>query len=310
MYHATPGAEDAHPTGLDANFVPAIGVPGEPTATMVRAVSEMAADLDDLSELAKQLLGDSSYTIAPFDFDCPADFKLSIVIPVYNEEATIHEVVGRVASIPCNKEIILVDDCSRDRSRELLGELAGKPFIKVIFQKKNQGKGAALRTGFAHATGTVIIVQDADLEYDPRDIPKVIRPIAKGEADVVYGSRFLGASTYRSWIHRCGNSILTCASNLTTGLKLTDMETCYKAFRRETLEGIEIEQNRFGFEPEITAKLSKKKLRFTEVPISYDARSYDEGKKIGVQDLFNAFYCIAKYGFRASSMDAPTARVL
>jgi len=265
----------------------------------IRTNAEIERQLDELAQLSEMLLEDKVYSIKPLDREIPADFKLSVVIPVYNEQATIYQVLGRVSALPFNKEIILVDDCSTDNTRQMLQDVEHVNGLRVIYQEVNQGKGAALRTGFAAATGDVIIVQDADLEYDPADIPAVVEPLINREADVVYGSRFLGDEHRdKSWIHRLGNGVLTQASNLTTGLSLTDMETCYKAFRRDVLQGIQIEQNRFGFEPEITAKLASRQARFVEVPISYQARTYQEGKKIGVKDLFNAFFCIGKYGFK------------
>lgn len=225
------------------------------------------------------------------------DYLLSVVIPVYNEEATVARVISRVAALPLNLEIVVVDDCSTDRTREVLSLLSGIDAVKVILQDVNAGKGAAIRTGFEVATGDFLVIQDADLEYDPRDIPQLIQPLLRGEADIVYGSRFIGDEVQdESWIHRLGNAILTGASNLFSGLKLTDMETCYKAFSREALQNIEIEQDRFGLEPELTAKLARQGFKFAEVPIRYDSRGYDEGKKIGVKDLFNAIYCIGRYG--------------
>jgi glycosyltransferase involved in cell wall biosynthesis len=171
--------------------------------------------------------------------------------------------------------------------------------VHVIFKPQNEGKGAALRTGFRRVTGDVVVIQDADLEYDPRDILPLVRPIVCGQADVVYGSRFLGEEPQdRSWVHRLGNRLLTAASNWTTGMALTDMETCYKAFRREVLQSFEIRQPRFGFEPEVTAKIARRKFRVMEAPIRYAARGYAEGKKIGVMDLFSALYCIVRYGMR------------
>ena len=225
-------------------------------------------------------------------------YLLSIVIPVYNEEATVARVVSRVAALPLNSELVIVDDCSTDGTRDILARVADLPQVQVILKEKNAGKGAALRTGFEHATGDFVIVQDADLEYDPRDIPPIIQPLIRGEADIVYGSRFIGEVVHdKSFVHRLGNWVLTQASNLFSGLKLTDMETCYKAFTREAMEAVEIEQDRFGIEPEITAKLARRGFRFTEVPISfYESRGYDEGKKIGIKDLFNAFWCIGRYG--------------
>ncbi len=225
------------------------------------------------------------------------DYLLSIVIPVYNEQATIARVVSRVAALPLNTELVIVDDCSTDNTREILSRLSGLKNVNVILQEENAGKGAALRTGFKATTGDFIIVQDADLEYDPRDIPPLIGPLVRGEADIVYGSRFIGEQQHdKSLIHRLGNAVLTQASNLFSGLKLTDMETCYKAFTREAMETVEIEQDRFGIEPEITAKLARQGFTFVELPISYQSRGYDEGKKIGIKDLFNAIWCIGRYG--------------
>jgi glycosyltransferase involved in cell wall biosynthesis len=229
----------------------------------------------------------------------PDHFKVSIVIPVYNEEATIGKVVARVASLPFPKEIIVVDDRSTDGTFEVLAQVADLEGMRVIRHEQNQGKGAALRTGFENATGCVVVVQDADLEYDPRDIPGLLVPILHEEADIVYGSRFLSDDHQdKSWVHRFGNWALTASSNLFSGLHLTDMETCYKAFRSEALKCVDVTQNRFGIEPELTAKLARLGYRFTEVPISYQARSYAEGKKIGLKDLFNALYCIGRYGIR------------
>jgi len=229
-------------------------------------------------------------------FPLPADFVLSVVMPVYNERKTIREIIDRVRAVPIPKEIIVVDDCSRDGTRELLADLEPAPDLKIFYHDVNQGKGGALRTGFAHASGTVVVVQDADLEYDPREYPRLIQPILDGRADVVYGSRFRGdvVRIHLFW-HRLANYILTTLSNAFTNLNLTDMETCYKAFRRTALEGIELKQQRFGFEPEITAKFARKKLRIFEVPISYSGRDYAEGKKIGASDALSAVYCILRY---------------
>ena len=225
------------------------------------------------------------------------DYVLSIIIPVYNEIQTVGLVISRVAALPLNTELVIVDDCSTDGTRKILQGLHGLPGVKIILKEKNAGRGAALRTGFEAATGDFVVVQDADLEYDPRDIPELIQPLLRDEADIVYGSRFIGEELQdESWIHRLGNAILTRASNLFSGLNLTDMETCYKAFTRDVLQDIEIDQNRFGIEPELTAKLARRGYRFTEVPISYQSRGYDEGKKIGIRDLFNAFWCIGRYG--------------
>jgi len=225
------------------------------------------------------------------------DYLLSVVIPVYNEEATIARVISRVAALPLNLEIVVVDDCSTDGTREILSLLSDIESVNVILKDFNAGKGAAIRTGFEVATGDFLVIQDADLEYDPRDIPQLIQPLLRGEADIVYGSRFIGEEVQdESWIHRLGNAVLTGASNLFSGLKLTDMETCYKAFSKEAIRSVEIDQNRFGMEPELTAKLARQGFKFVEVPISYDSRGYDEGKKIGFRDLLNAIYCIGRYG--------------
>jgi glycosyltransferase involved in cell wall biosynthesis len=225
---------------------------------------------------------------------------LSVVIPCYNEIGTINEIVYAVAHSPYpNIEIIIVDDCSNDGTREKLkSQIAQLPEVsRVLYHDKNMGKGAALRTGFAAATGDILIVQDADLEYDPIQYPLIIEPILQGKADVVFGSRFMGGQPHRVvyYWHRLGNGVLTMFSNMFTNLNLTDMETCYKAFRREFIQDIIIEENRFGFEPEITAKMAKKRCRIYEVGISYYGRTYEEGKKISWKDGFRALICILKY---------------
>ena len=228
--------------------------------------------------------------------------KLSIVIPVYNEAATISRIVDLVRSVDVGmeKEILLVDDCSRDGTREVLTEMGkGSADLKVLFHEVNQGKGAALRTGFNAATGDVVLIQDADLEYDPREYPRLLAPILDGHADVVYGSRFLGGGPHRVvyYWHYLGNWLLTTLSNMMTNLNLTDMEVCYKVFRREVIQSIPLRENRFGFEVEITAKVAKRNLKIYEVPISYYGRDYSEGKKIGWKDGFSAIRCILKYRF-------------
>ncbi|MCX8128408.1 MAG: glycosyltransferase family 2 protein [Synergistetes bacterium] len=225
--------------------------------------------------------------------------KLSVVIPVYNERNTIEEVIEKVKSvkIPMEKEIIVVDDCSKDGTRDVLAKYFSDPSLKIIFHDVNRGKGAALRTGFKEVTGDFVIIQDADLEYNPEDYPKLLKPLIEGRADVVYGSRFLptGERVVTSFIHYYANKFLTFLANLFCNLSLTDMETCYKAFKRDLLRRFEIEEDRFGIEPELTVKFSKLRCRFYEVGISYIGRSHKEGKKIGWKDGFRAIWCIIKY---------------
>ncbi len=228
-----------------------------------------------------------------------SSFTLSIIIPCYNEINTINEVIKRVKSSKIkSKQIIIVDDFSTDGTRELLSNFADES-IQIIFKNKNQGKGAAILKGIELATGEITIIQDADLEYDPEEYEKIINPILLGKADVVYGSRFQGAQPHRVvyfW-HRLGNGFLTLLSNVMTDINLTDMETCYKAFRTEILKSIDIKEKRFGFEPEITAKVARKRLRIYEVGISYYGRTYEEGKKIGWRDGVRAIWCIIKYNW-------------
>jgi glycosyltransferase involved in cell wall biosynthesis len=224
--------------------------------------------------------------------------KLSIIIPCYNEVGTISDIVNAIhSSAYKDKEIIIVDDCSTDGTRDVLRSDIAPIVEQVLFHDTNLGKGAAIKTGIGAAKGDIVLIQDADLEYDPNEYPLLVRPIIENKADVVYGSRFMGGQPHRVlyfW-HRLGNGFLTILSNMFTNLNLTDMESCYKVFRREVIQSIEIEENRFGFEPEITAKISKMNLRIYEVGISYYGRTYEEGKKIGWQDGFQAIICIFKY---------------
>jgi len=229
--------------------------------------------------------------------------KLSVIIPVYNEAGTIREIVRRVREVRIEgveTEIVLIDDYSTDGTRDILKNELAESAGKILYHDKNMGKGAALRTGFEHCTGDFVIVQDADLEYNPSEYIKMLGPLLDGRADVVYGSRFQGEGAHRVlyfW-HYVGNVMLTLLSNMFTNLNLTDMETCYKAFRAEIIKNIRIEQNRFGFEPEVTAKIAKLHCRVYEVGISYSGRTYEEGKKIGLKDAVIALWCIIKYHFK------------
>ena len=253
------------------------------------------------------LLGEPACRALGF-YRVPDDLMISVVIPVYNEKDTIREILRQVRAVPLRKEIILVDDCSRDGTREILQDLErAEPDLKIRFHEVNQGKGAALRTGFAMAAGQIVIVQDADLEYDPGQYLQLIQPILEGKADVVYGSRFIGEShrVLHFW-HSLANNFLTLLSNVFTDLNLTDMEVCYKVFRREVIQGITLKSDRFGFEPEVTAKIARfqvpplegrpaRRCRIYEIPVSYNGRDYREGKKIGWKDGVQALYCILRY---------------
>lgn len=224
--------------------------------------------------------------------------KLSVVMPVYNERTTLRQIVERVLSVPFEIELICVDDGSTDGSREILAELTKQHSrLRVLLQPRNIGKGAALRRGIQEAVGDFVLIQDADLEYDPVEYSNLLAPLLQGKADVVYGSRFMGAAPHRVlyfW-HSVGNWVLTLFSNMLTNLNLTDMETCYKVFRREVIQSIRLEEDRFGFEPEVTVKVAKHRLRIYEVGISYSGRTYEEGKKIGWKDGLRALWCLVKY---------------
>ena len=276
------------------------------------------ATADDAAELLGRVAADPGLRVAVLQgllgdgpcrqlgiYPLPAGFKLSVVIPVYNEERWLAELVRRVQVVPIPKELILVNDCSTDGTPAVLKQLEHDyDNLRVFHQPKNMGKGAALRAGFKHCTGDLVVVQDADWEYDPAEYPKLIQPIVDGRADVVIGSRFIGNDhrVLYFW-HSVANRFLTLLSNMFTNLNLTDMETCYKVFRREVIQGVTLKSNRFGFEPEVTAKIARKRKgqkpwRIFEVPISYSGRTYEEGKKIGLKDAFQALYCIVRYWWK------------
>ena len=268
---------------------------------MVQLLERVSGDPELRVSVLNKLLGEGASRHIGI-YPLPATFKLSVVIPVYNEERWLAELVRRVQVVPIPKELILVNDCSTDRTPLILKQIEEEyDNVRVIQQPKNMGKGAALREGFKHCTGDLVIVQDADWEYDPAEYPKLIQPIVDGRADVVIGSRFIGEShrVLYFW-HSVANKCLTMLSNMFTNLNLTDMETCYKVFRREVIQSINLKSNRFGFEPEVTAKIARKRKgqrpwRIYEVPISYSGRTYEEGKKIGLKDAFQALYCIVRY---------------
>ncbi|MBN1395313.1 MAG: glycosyltransferase family 2 protein [Pirellulales bacterium] len=232
-------------------------------------------------------------------YPLPVGLRISVVVPVFNEKGTVEEIVRRIRSVPIPKEIILIDDGSTDGTRELLSSMDCRDDLKIVLHDRNRGKGAALRTGFQHVAGDIVVIQDADLEYDPSQYRRLIQPIVEGVADVVYGSRFVPVGPHRVlyYWHYVGNRLLTTLSNMFTDLNLTDMETCYKVFRREVVEAIAptLKENQFGIEPELTCKIARRKYRVYEVGVSYFGRTYEEGKKIGMADALHAFWCIFRY---------------
>jgi glycosyltransferase involved in cell wall biosynthesis len=270
-------------------------------ADLARLADQLAADPEQRTQFLHKLLGEPACRQLSI-YPIPQGWKLSVVIPVYNEERWLAELVRRVQAVPMPKELILVNDMSTDGTPAILLQLQREyDNVRVFHQPVNMGKGAAIREGFTHCTGDVVVIQDADWEYDPAEYPKLVQPILDGRADVVFGSRFIGEShrVLYFW-HSLANKGLTTLSNIFTDLNLTDMETCYKVFRREVIQEITLKSNRFGIEPELTAKVARKvrgkqPWRVYEVPISYSGRTYAEGKKIGLKDAFNALYCIVRY---------------
>ena len=271
---------------------------------LARLLDRVAADPQARVEVLHKLLGEGACRQVGI-YPIPTGFRLSVVIPVYNEERWLAELVRRVQAVPIPKELVLVNDCSTDGTPAILRQLEQQyDNVRVFHQPKNMGKGAAMREGFKHCLGDVVVVQDADWEYDPAEYPRLVQPIVEGRADVVFGSRFIGEShrVLYYW-HSVANKALTTLSNWFTNLNLTDMETCYKVFRREVIQSLNLRSDRFGFEPEVTAKVARKKpdgsrWRVYEVPISYSGRTYEEGKKIGLKDAFQALYCIVRYWFK------------
>ncbi|HVK19062.1 MAG TPA: glycosyltransferase family 2 protein [Fimbriiglobus sp.] len=275
--------------------------PHAPKTELAQILDRLPAEREARVAFLHKLLGEGACRQVGI-FPLPPGFKLSVVIPVYNEERWLAELVRRVQVVPIPKELILINDQSTDGTPAILKQLEERyDNVRVFHQPKNMGKGAALREGFKHCTGDLVIVQDADWEYDPAEFPKLIQPIVENRADVVIGSRFIGEQhrVLYYW-HSVANKGLTLLSNMFTNLNLTDMETCYKVFRREVIQSLNLKSDRFGFEPEVTAKIAKKKAdgsrwRIYEVPISYSGRTYEEGKKIGLKDAFQALWCIVRY---------------
>jgi glycosyltransferase involved in cell wall biosynthesis len=273
-----------------------VALDASPTETLDALLAHVANQPNERVRALHHLLGEGACRQLGV-YPIPKTFKLSVVIPVYNERDWVAELMRRVQAVPIPKEVVVVDDGSSDGTREVLTKLAeAYDNVRVVLHAENQGKGAALRAGFAHTSGDAIVVQDADLEYDPAEYPRLLQPIIEGRADVVYGSRFIGEShrVLYFW-HSVANRVLTTLSNMVTNLNLTDMETCYKAFRRDVLKSVRLKSARFGFEPEITAKVARGKWRVFEVPISYSGRTYEEGKKIGLKDAFSALWCIFRF---------------
>ena len=265
-----------------------------------RLGADVLAGLDEAHALVQSAVDLASATGVSEGCQPQTDVELSVVIPVYNEPKTVLQIIRAVQQLPISKQIIVVNDGSCDGTGEALQQVRDWENVEVLEHAVNRGKGAALQTGFERARGKFVIVQDADLEYNPEDILKVIAPLQSGECQVVFGSRYLEhAKQDPSWLHRFGNWALTTMSNMLTGQKLTDMETCYKAFSRELLKSIPVEQCRFGFEPEITAKVARQGIKIREVSVRYNCRSHLEGKKIGIRDLFAAIYCIVRYSLFA-----------
>jgi glycosyltransferase involved in cell wall biosynthesis len=269
--------------------------PLEDRLSTLERLEHTLEQIDSLqTEIARELTIDGE----PLDFEIPAGFLLTVIVPVYNEEATIGQVLSRLMACPVPKEIVIVDDASTDGTRSVLELWQSAPGVRLVFKERNGGKGAAIRMALSEARGAVILVQDADLEYDPRDIPELIKPIIQGNADVVYGSRFAGYDRFAgAWWQALANRGLTFLSNRTTGGRLSDMETGYKAFSRDAILSIHLTQDRFGFEPEVTAKLARRGFRFTETPVRYVPRGFAEGKKIRLKDAFYALYAIFRFGW-------------